>query len=517
MVPPTTFSDADAPLGDTLTYLATLGNGSPLPAWLSFDAGSRIFSGTPINGDVGALSLKVTATDLAGATVASTFTLNVANTNDAPVVANALTTQAATEDTAFSFAVPAATFNDIDVGDTLTYSATLADGGALPSWLSFDAATRTFSGTPLNGDVGALSLKVTATDLGGALATSTFTVNIANTNDAPVVANLIANQAATEDALFSFIVPENAFTDFDAGDTLTYGATLANGDPLPSWLAFNAATRAFSGTPLNGDVATISVKVTATDGASASITDTFDITVTNTNDAPTAVALSNTIVTLAENTSTLGLIKVANIDVTDIDLGTNTLSLTGADEASFVIVGNELFLKAGVTLDFETKTHYDVAVTVSDGVGATADATSSTYVLAVTNVSTETLTGTSANNVLTGDSDIDLIFGFGGNDTLSGGGGTDRLTGGAGRDIMTGGALRDVFDFNFANETGKTGATRDRITDFQHGVDDIDLSNIDANGSAAGNTAFSSSPPRARRSQALRGSSSGPSQRCQPH
>ena len=55
---------------------------------------------------------------------------------------------------------------------------------------------------------------------------------------------------------------------------------------------------------------------------------------------------------------------------------------------------------------------------------------------------------------------------------------------------MTGGALRDVFDFNFANETGKTGATRDRITDFQHGVDDIDLSNIDANGSAAGNTAF---------------------------
>ena len=357
VVPPTTFSDADAPLGDTLTYSATLGNGSPLPAWLSFDAGSRIFSGTPINGDVGALSLKVTATDLAGATVASTFTLNVANTNDAPVVANALTTQAATEDTAFSFAVPAATFNDIDVGDTLTYSATLADGGALPSWLSFDAATRTFSGTPLNGDVGALSLKVTATDLGGALATSTFTVNIANTNDAPVVANLIANQAATEDALFSFIVPENAFTDFDAGDTLTYGATLANGDPLPSWLAFNAATRAFSGTPLNGDVATISVKVTATDGASASITDTFDITVTNTNDAPTAVALSNTIVTLAENTSTLGLIKVANINVTDIDLGTNTLSLTGADEASFVIVGNELFLKAGVTLDFETKTH----------------------------------------------------------------------------------------------------------------------------------------------------------------
>ncbi len=38
------------------------------------------------------------------------------------------------------------TFSDVDVGDTLTYSATLADGTPLPSWLSFDAATQTFSG-----------------------------------------------------------------------------------------------------------------------------------------------------------------------------------------------------------------------------------------------------------------------------------------------------------------------------------------------------------------------------------
>ena len=32
----------------------------------------------------------------------------------------------------------------------------------LPSWLSFDAATRTFSGTPANADVGALTITVTA-------------------------------------------------------------------------------------------------------------------------------------------------------------------------------------------------------------------------------------------------------------------------------------------------------------------------------------------------------------------
>ena len=55
---------------------------------------------------------------------------------------------------------------------------------------------------------------------------------------------------------------------------------------------------------------------------------------------------------------------------------------------------------------------------------------------------------------------------------------------------MTGGAGADDFDFNRVAEIGK-GATRDIIRDFAHLVDDIDLSTIDANGAAPGNTAFS--------------------------
>ncbi|MFO1359056.1 putative Ig domain-containing protein [Plasticicumulans sp.] len=52
----------------------------------------------------------------------------------------------------------------------------------------------------------------------------------------------------------SFQFASGTFADVDAGDVLTYSATLANGDPLPTWLTFNAATRTFSGTPANGDV-----------------------------------------------------------------------------------------------------------------------------------------------------------------------------------------------------------------------------------------------------------------------
>ena len=43
-------------------------------------------------------------------------------------------------------------------------------------WLTFNAATRTFSGTPLNADVGSLNLKVTATDATGPPAFGAFEV-----------------------------------------------------------------------------------------------------------------------------------------------------------------------------------------------------------------------------------------------------------------------------------------------------------------------------------------------------
>lgn len=103
------------------------------------------------------------------------------------------------------------------------------------------------------------------------------------------------------------------------------------------------------------------------------------------------------------------------------------------------------------------------------------------------------------NDVAVGGTNTDRFIGFFGNDTLVGGGGNDvinggdgfdYLTGGAGRDVLAGGAHQDIFFFNSWAESGKTAATRDIIKDFVHLQDDINFSNIDANGSAAGNTAF---------------------------
>lgn len=283
-LPANSFRDVD--VGDALTYTARLANGDPLPDWLTFDAQTGTFSGTPANGDVGELQLAVTATDLAGASASQTFALEVTNTNDAPTIGAALAAQTATEDAAFTFAVPTDAFVDADLGDRLSYSATLADSSALPAWLQFDVATGTFSGTPGNDNVGALEIRVTATDLVGASASQSFSLAVANTNDAPEVAIALADQQATEDAPVAFTVPQEAFRDVDVGDTLTLSATQADGSALPTWLRFDAATRTFSGTPVNGDVGSVSVRLTASDMAGASASQIFVIGVGNVNDAP---------------------------------------------------------------------------------------------------------------------------------------------------------------------------------------------------------------------------------------
>ena len=111
-------------------------------------------------------------------------------------------------------------------------------------------------------------------------------VNGVVANNAPTVANEIPDQAATAGTAFSFQFAANAFADADTGATLTYSATKSDGTALPDWLTFTANTRTFSGTPAASNAGTLSVKVTASDGA-ASVSDTFDIVVVAVNNAPT--------------------------------------------------------------------------------------------------------------------------------------------------------------------------------------------------------------------------------------
>ena len=229
--------------------------------------------------DVGAvISVSASYTDAQGPaeSVSSEATVAVANVNDEPTGAVTITGEA-TE------------------GETLTASNTLADADGLGEQISYqwlrdgvaiDGANDS-EYTLTQADVGAeISVSASYTDGQGAdeSVTSAVTAAVTNVNDAPTLANAIADQSATQGQAFSFTVPANTFADVD-GDTLSYsvelvdenGATVGDGS-LPSWLSFDAATGTFSGTPADGDVGVVNVKVTATDGSNESVSDIFSLT-----------------------------------------------------------------------------------------------------------------------------------------------------------------------------------------------------------------------------------------------
>jgi len=94
------------------------------------------------------------------------------------------------------------------------------------------------------------------------------------------------------------------------------------------------------------------------------------------NLAPTAVTLLNTVSSLSEAADVSSHVRLADISVADDGLGTNTLSLSGTDAASFEIVGVSLYLKAGTSLSHASKPTLGVTVAVDDPtVGGSPDAT----------------------------------------------------------------------------------------------------------------------------------------------
>lgn len=249
--PTTAFTEAN---GETLTYSA-----SGLPAWLTFNPSTRTFSGTP--GSAGSWTVTVTATTATGLATSNSFTVTVANV--APVYSSGtLVNQTATSEQAFSYAVPAGAFTDPN-GDALTLSAS-----GLPSWLSFNAATGTFSGTP--GAPGSWTIGVNATDPSGLNATGSFTVTVPNI--APVYnSGLSTIQSAVAGQLYTYTIPAGMFTDGN-GDALTYTAT-----GMPSWLSLDPVTGTFSGIAGAGGRSTVTV--TATDPSGASVSGSFKLSV----------------------------------------------------------------------------------------------------------------------------------------------------------------------------------------------------------------------------------------------
>ena len=134
-------------------------------------------------------------------TVAVTVQDNHANAANRPQLVRSMGDVQAQAGRPFRFVVRDGTFSDPD-GDGLRYAAKQRDGSNLPSWLSFDSGTRTFSGTPSNADSerpdSRVYVRLTATDGNGGTANAFFAIRIWPDHIAPVLESVSETDGRTK-------------------------------------------------------------------------------------------------------------------------------------------------------------------------------------------------------------------------------------------------------------------------------------------------------------------------------
>ena len=253
--------------GGTLPYTYTLMPAEP--NGLTFDAITRTLSGTPTAVQA-AKTYTYVATDANGAVASSTFDLAVNAALSLPGTISNLVYKQNHPSTAITR--PAATGGTTPVTYRIYPS--------LPQGLSFNAATRTISGTATVVQA-ATTYTYEARDANGATASTTFSIEVTSA----LAVGAISDQFYTQNQQVTNLVLPAA-----TAGTAPYTYTLSPG--LPSGLSFNAITRTLSGTPTGVQVAkTYTYEVKDADGTTVSAA--FDITVRSSLALPGSIASQN--------------------------------------------------------------------------------------------------------------------------------------------------------------------------------------------------------------------------------
>ena len=268
-------------------------------------------------------------------------------------------------------------------------------------------------------------------------------------------------------------------TDANAGDTFTYSVVggadagvFSIGGPGSDELILTDGVLDFE------SQSSYAVTVRTTDSGGLTHDEALSITVTDVNETPTRVAISNS--AIAENTDTSGGTSIGTLTSTDVDAGdTFTYSVVGGTDAAVFRIGgagsDELLLTDGV-LDFESQPSYAVTVRTTDSGGLTHDEVLSITVTDVNETptlvaisdsaiveNTDTSSGSSIGTLSSIDDDAGETL------TYSVVGGTDAAVfsiGGAGSDelILTDGLLDFESQSSYAvtiRTTDSGGLTRD--------------------------------------------------------
>nr|WP_307104824.1 cadherin domain-containing protein [Sphingomonas sp. SORGH_AS_0950] len=249
-------------------------------------------------------------------------------------------------------------------GNSATYAIT---GG--PDAASFTVSGNTIvlaNGVALDYEAGATrSVQVTATDADGSTHIQTVTIAVTNVNEVPV----ITSPATLSMAENGTVVGTLTASDPDAGTTLNWAiaggadANLFTINPNTGALTFRSAPDFEVPHDAGGDNV-YNLTVSASDGTNVT-TQNLAVTLTNVNESP-SLTLSG-VGTVMENQIAA---TVATFVASDPDAGdTLTYTLGGTDAALFMVDGNTVRLKDGISLDYEQAATRSLTLTVTDSHG----------------------------------------------------------------------------------------------------------------------------------------------------
>ncbi|MCD9853020.1 VCBS domain-containing protein, partial [Bradyrhizobium diazoefficiens] len=406
-------NDSDIDDGAVLTYAQTsavAGLALNPDGSYSLDAGNAAYQHLA-QGATTDVVANYTVTDEHGATSNSSLTITLSGTNDAPVAV--ADTDSGLEDSTITGTV-ASNDSDVDDGAVLTYAQTSAVAGLAlnpDGSYSLDAGNAAYQHLAQGATTDVVA-NYTVTDEHGATSNSTLTITLSGTNDAPVA--VADTDSGLEDSTITGTVASND-SDVDDGAILTYAQTSAvaglalNPDGSYSLDAGNAAYQHLA----QGATTDVVANYTVTDEHGATSNSTLTITLSGTNDAPVAVADTDSGL---EDSTITGTVASNDSDVDDgailsYSLDAAVTGLTLNPDGSYSLdAGNAAYqhLAQGATTDVVAN------YTVTDEHGATSNSTltitltgtnDAPVAVADTNSGLEdsTITGTVASN----DSDVD--------------------------------------------------------------------------------------------------------------
>ena len=323
------------------------------------------------------LTITVTVTDDSGQTASETVTIPVTNVNE-PQVFTAPQTLSIAENAPQNGPVANGVISAADPeGDAITYS--IVD---LSNTFAIDPATGQISlaAPPLDFEnTSSFSVTVIATDAAsGTQTTLPVQINIVDVNEAPTIAALTV-PGVPENAIAGTDVVTLAASDVD-GNALTYDVVGGTGDTV---FAIDPATGAITvAQPIDFETIpsyTLEVEVTDDGSPALTTTETFTISILDTNDSP-IVATGQT-VSLGENTPAGAVTLDPPIAATDVENDTLTFSLV--DPGGYVTIDPATgeIIRTAKPLNHEATPQLDVTVTATDPSGGQGSAPVTVFVI----------------------------------------------------------------------------------------------------------------------------------------